>query len=64
MSKINPVIYLIAWSTGTIDVCLMCRTWFWSHRKVNTSSLHIDVRMIVDDHAFDAVAQTVLLYQE
>ena len=61
MSKMNPVIYLIAWSTGTIDVCLMCSMWFWSHREVKTSSLQIDVRMTVGNHAHDAVA---LLYHE
>ena len=63
MSKMNPVIYLIAWSTGKIDVCLMCSMWFWSHKKAHTSSLPIDVRMIVGNDPRDVLAQSMLLYQ-
>ena len=64
MSKMSPVIYLIAWSTGKIDVCLMCSMWFWSHKKANTSSLQRDVRMIVGNHPRDVLAQSMLLYHE
>ena len=60
MSKMSPVIYLIAWSTGKIDVCLMCSMWFWSYKKANTSSLQIDVRMIVGNHPRDGTINAAL----